>query len=268
MDLQLRGKRALVTGSSGGIGEGIAKALALEGAVVTVHGLDEADTRRVADNIRAAGGTTFAAVGDLCLDGDAERVASQAVSDMGGVDILINNVGVYKNTTWADGSSAGWAEVFDVNVISATRMIRLLLPQMRERRWGRVLQNGSGEAMQPFPFMPEYAATKAALNNLTVSLAKELAGTGVTVNTISPGIIVTPGTRQFFQHVSQVRGWGADDWPTIEKRVVKEFASNTVGRLGTAEEVGQFFAYLASPLADFINGSNLRIDGGFVDAVM
>jgi 3-oxoacyl-[acyl-carrier protein] reductase len=90
----------------------------------------------------------------------------------------------------------------------------------------------------------------------------------VTVNTVSPGIVVTPGTQAFFRHVANERGWQADDWPAVEKKVVEEFASNTVGRLGTVEEVGQFFAYLASPLSGFINGSNLRIDGGFVDAVM
>jgi len=267
VDLELAGKRALVTGSSSGIGEGIAKVLAQEGAIVIVHGLEERETNRVAQEIRAMGGKALVTVGDLRNDEDAQRVAGQALSALDGVDILINNAGVYANTTWANGSSASWADMYNTNVISAVRIIRLLLPQMRKLGWGRIIQNSSGEAMQPFSFMPEYGASKAAMMNMTVSLAHELAGTGITVNTVSPGIVVTAGTQQFFHHVAQERGWSTEDWPQIEKQVVQEFASNTVGRLGNVEEVGKFFAFLASPAAGFINGTNLRIDGGFVDSV-
>jgi NAD(P)-dependent dehydrogenase (short-subunit alcohol dehydrogenase family) len=119
----------------------------------------------------------------------------------------------------------------------------------------------SGEATQPFAFMPDYAATKAALVNLTVSLAKEVARSGITVNTVSPGIIVTDGVQRFYREVAASRGWGTD-WPQIEQGVLREVLDNAVGRLGRVEEVSYLVAFIASPLAGFINGANLRVDGG------
>ncbi len=109
--------------------------------------------------------------------------------------------------------------------------------------------------------MPDYAASKAALLNLTASLAKHLDRTGITVNTVSPGIVVTPGVREFYRLEARRRGWG-EDWPTIEAGVLAEILDNPTGRLGRPEEVADLVAFVASPLADYINGANLRIDGG------
>lgn len=269
MDLHLTGKRALVTGASGGIGAGIARALAAEGAHVAVHGRDRDRTEAVVAAIRGAGGTVHAVTGDLRDDGQAEGVFRRVEDALGGMDILVNNAGVYLPSTWDTAEARGWAELYEANVVSAVRLARLAAPGMRERGWGRILNCGSGEAQQPLAQMPEYAATKAALANLTVSLAKHLAGSGVTANLISPGVIATDGLRTFFGRVAEERGWADPaDWPAVERRVVAEWAPNTVGRLGTVEEVASFFAYLASPHAGFINGSVLRIDGGFVGAVM
>jgi len=133
---------------------------------------------------------------------------------------------------------------------------------MKKQNWGRIIQMASGEATQPFAFMPDYAATKAALVNLTVSLSKELANTGITVNTMSPGIILTPGVEHFYRETASSRGWATESWDEIEKHVIGEILYNPVGRLGRVEEVANFVAYVASPLADYINGANLRIDGG------
>jgi len=119
----------------------------------------------------------------------------------------------------------------------------------------------SGEATQTFAFMLDYGATKAALVNLTVSLAKELARTGITVNTVSPGIIVTDGVERFYREVAANRGWGTE-WAEIEQRVLREVLDNPVDRLGRVEEVSYLVTFLASPLAGFINGANLRVDGG------
>jgi len=138
---------------------------------------------------------------------------------------------------------------------------------MKKQNWGRIIQMASGEATQPFAFMPDYAATKAALVNLTVSLSKELANTGITVNTISPGIILTPGVEHFYREMATTRGWTTRSWDEIEKHVVREVLSNPLGRLGRVEEVANLVAYVSSPLADYINGANLRIDGGSTGAI-
>jgi NAD(P)-dependent dehydrogenase (short-subunit alcohol dehydrogenase family) len=261
MDLQLAGKVALVTGSSSGIGAEIARTLAREGAIVIVHGRSSASTEQVALSIAREDGKVVVVTGDLATDEGAERVASAALAVTSTVDILINNAGTYTNQSWMESTAEGWAVRYNANVLSAVRLVQRLIPQMKARGWGRVIQMASGEATQPFAFMPDYAATKAALVNLTVSLAKEVARTGITVNTVSPGIIVTGGVESFYREVAARRGWGTD-WTQIEQWVLREVLDNPVGRLGRVEEVSYLVAFIASPLAGFINGANLRVDGG------
>jgi NAD(P)-dependent dehydrogenase (short-subunit alcohol dehydrogenase family) len=174
---------------------------------------------------------------------------------------LINNAAVYVNRGWTDATPDQWAELYNFNVLSAVRMIQLVIPQMKNLRWGRIIQMSTGEATQPFAFMPDYAATKAALVNITVSLSKELAQTGITVNTISPGIVVTHNVEQFYRQTAINKGWGTD-WKEIEKHILTEVLNNPVGRLGTIEDVANLVAFIASPLASYINGANLRVDGG------
>jgi 3-oxoacyl-[acyl-carrier protein] reductase len=118
------------------------------------------------------------------------------------VYILVNNAADYNNRGWAESTPDGWAELYNLNVLSCVRMIRFIMPQMKKNEWGRIIQISSGEATQPFAFMPDYAATKAALNNLTVSLSKELANTGITSNTISPGIIATVSLEKFYRQTA------------------------------------------------------------------
>ena len=131
---------------------------------------------------------------------------------------------------------------------------------------GRVIQLASGEATQPFAFMPDYAATKDALVNLTVSLAKVLAETGVTANTVSPGIVVTKGVERFYRQTAEERGWGLR-WEEVERRVLAEILYNPTGRLGRAEDVANLVAYLASPLSGYVNGANYRVDGGSATSI-
>jgi NAD(P)-dependent dehydrogenase (short-subunit alcohol dehydrogenase family) len=193
MDLKLKGKRAVVTGSTSGIGEGIVRTLASEGATVMVHGRNQTQATKVADQIVAEGGKAYLTIGGLTKDDNAEQVASEVLQRLCGIDILINNAAAYANRRWTEATANHWGELYNANVLSAVRMIRLFIPLMKKQNWGRIIQMASGEATQPFAFMPDYAASKAALVNLTVSLSKELANTGITVNTMSPGIIVTPG---------------------------------------------------------------------------
>jgi 3-oxoacyl-[acyl-carrier protein] reductase len=261
MDLKLKGKRAFVTGSTRGIGEAIAKTLAAEGAYVVVHGLDREEATRVMRDIAANNGKAVVTNGDLSTDEGAKHAVDEALSSLSGVDILLNNAGAYKVSTWGDAASEQWNELYNINVVSVARLVRLLVPQMKKSGWGRIIQISSGEATQPFRFMPDYAATKAAIINMTVSLAKDLAGTGITVNTISPGIIVTPALEKFYRQMAATRGWGTN-WEDIEKGVLREILYNPVGRLGRVEDVANLVAYLASPLADYVNGANFRVDGG------
>lgn len=264
MDLQLEGKRALVTGSSSGIGEAIAKTLAREGASVVVHGRNERKATRVAGEIAAAGGKAFVALGDLSLDESAQRVAEAALSALGGIDILVNNAGVGgAQLPWMETPPTQWAQMFHQDVLSMVRLVQHLAPQMQMRGWGRFIQVASPAAMQPLGLGPDYSAAKAAIANLSVSLSKALAYTGVTANTVSPGGIRTAGFEWVWRRVAKQRGW-ADDWATIESRIVQDILPNPTGRVGRVEEVASLVAFVASPLGDYINGANLRVDGGYV----
>jgi 3-oxoacyl-[acyl-carrier protein] reductase len=266
MDLQLDGKRALVTGSSGGIGEAIANALAAEGAPTAVHGRDAAAVARVVDEIHAAGGTAVATVGDLTDAMAAKAVHADVLAALGGLDILVNNVGLYQPTSWDETDADQWRTTYDANVVTTVRLTRLFLPAMRAQRFGRVIQIATGEATNPFPNMPDYAASKAAIVNLTVSLAKALDASGVTANTISPGIVVTPGVEAFFRAQAPARGWG-ESWEQIETGVLRDWLHNYTGRLGRPEDVANVALFLASPLSSYVTGANYRVDGGSTAAI-
>ena len=260
MDLQLNGRRAVVTGSSAGIGEAIARRLAAEGALVTVHGRRADAVDAVVDAIRSAGGQADGVLASLADPGECARFVFRVLAD-GGADILVNNAGAFVNRGWDDATPEDWLDLYAINVAAAVRCIQGFLPAMHSAGWGRIVQIGTGEAVNPFPTMPDYAATKAALLNLTVSLAKHLDRTGITVNTVSPGIIVTPGVEDFYRLEAVRRGWG-QDWSAIEARVLADILDNPTGRLGRPEEVADLVAFVASPLAGYVNGANLRIDGG------
>ena len=266
MDLGLAGKRAIVTGSTGGIGEGIAKTLAREGVAVVVQGRNESAAQRVRREIEATGGKTILAIGDLATDEGAKRVVDKALAAFGAIEILVNNAGAYEVHGWTDATPRQWLDTFNQNVLSMVRMIRLVAPQMRQVGWGRIIQVSSVAGIQPLAALPDYNVTKAAVINMTVSLAKELANTGVTVNTVAPGPIMTSGWIEWARGIAKGRGWG-DDIAQIESRIVQEVLPNSVGRVGRVEDVASAVAFLASPLAGFINGANLRVDGGSAQSV-
>lgn len=267
MELNLQGKRALVTGSSSGIGAEIAKTLAREGVLVVIHGRNEQRTRQIADEIAQNGGKATVAIGDLAQDISAEKVAQDAIQAFGGIDILINNAGGGGSLSWFDAPAQAWASVYAQNVLSTVRLIQHLAPPMKFAGWGRIINIASGVATQPTVAIADYAAAKAALVNLTVSLAKELAYTGVTVNTVSPGTILTPGLESAVRGIATANGWNTDDWSELETRTAREIWPNPTGRVGRVEDVASMAAYLASPLAGFINGANYRVDGGNITAI-
>jgi len=267
MELHLNGKRALVTGSTSGIGESIARVLAREGATVVVHGRRAEEAARIVTEIERDGGRAVAVTGDVSTDEGVERIVA-GVEAAGGIDILVNNAGLWDGRGWSEIAPAEWADLFETNVVSAVRLIRAFLPRFKQAGWGRFIQMASGVATAP-PFggrEPHYAVSKAALVNLTVSLAKELAGSGVTSNAISPGIVLTAPIQAHFEGFAKAQGWGSD-WPTIEKRLATQIFHNPSGRMGRPEEIAHLVAFVASPLAGFIQGANLHVDGGYVGAV-
>jgi 3-oxoacyl-[acyl-carrier protein] reductase len=262
VDMGLTGKRALVTGSSTGLGRAIAEMLAAEGASVVVHGRDAGRTRTVTEAIRSRGGVATSALGDLSTDDGASAVAHAC----GHIDILVNNAGYYDGLPWEALTADHWADIYQVNVISAVRMIERLAPGMRERGWGRVIQVGGGLAIQPSADQPHYNATLAARHNITVSLARELAGTGVTANTVAPGAILTDPVRDMTTAVAAERGWGTS-WDDIETAAVSAWFPNDIGRFGRPDEIAAAVTFLASMHAGYISGADLRVDGGTVRSV-
>ena len=265
MDLQLKGKRALVTGSSSGIGEGIAKILAAEGVSVVVQGRREAELKRVAGEITGAGGKAALAVGDLGTDPGADAVAEAALKAFGGLDILINNAGAFPMVNWFDGPADAWNDLYNQNVGSMVRMISRVVPSMKTLGWGRIINIASCVGLEPGADMPAYTATKAANLNMTVSLSKKLAGTGITVNSVSPGPIVTGGFKDVFTEMGEKMGWGSE-WSQVEPHILEMMPSPT-GRLGQVADIADMVAFLVSPRTGFVTGSNVRVDGGQVHSL-
>jgi 3-oxoacyl-[acyl-carrier protein] reductase len=267
MDLQLKGRRALVTGSSSGIGEGIARMLAKEGCAVVVHGRDRERAGKVALEINAAG----VAIGDLSSDEGAAAVHAEARAALGGnIEILVNNAGGSStgNTSKSpiEISPADWVSNYHANALPSVRLCRLAVPDMAAAKFGRVINVSSAVAVQPNNLGADYSGAKAALNNFTVSLAGALKGVGVTVNTVSPGVIMVDGLIRFGR-----KKFGDENMPIeeITRRFVAEkvFDLPPAGRLGTPEDLALIICTLASPLSGFVTGANYRVDGGQVRSI-
>ncbi len=265
MDLELAGLRALVTGSSGGVGAAIADRLAREGCRVIVHGRREAPAVEQAESIRRAGGHAEVLLGDVAVSGEAGRLTAIALEG-GPIDVLVANAGPFSEHRFADATDEDWTSAFAGNVVSAVGCARAVIPAMRSKGWGRIITIGTRGAAIPLPNMVAYSAAKAALVNATCALAGELAGSGITANVVSPGVILTPGLREMFQ--TRARAAGDDrSWADLEAEVAANYAPNPVGRLGRPEDIAAAVAFLASPLADYITGATLRVDGGITPSV-
>lgn len=165
------------------------------GRQALVHGRKADAAKRVTAVILEAGGQATSVLGDLADDKQAAQVATAAKDAFGQIDILINNAGVFPQRGWWDSTPTQWVELYNQNVASMVRMIQAFAPDMKKNGWGRVINISSGAGFQPLAGMPDYAATKSANILITASLAKEVGSSGVTVNTVSPGPIVTPGAK-------------------------------------------------------------------------
>lgn len=263
MNLQLENKRVMVTGSTGGIGAGIARRFAEEGAIVIINGRRVDAAEQVAAGIRQAGGKAIIALGDLSRDDGLENVLATIEAELGGVDILVNNAAGGGHQNELEAPIAEWLDSYNINVLSMVRLIQKLLPAMQEQGWGRIINISSAAAVKPSAGMGTYSVTKAAVNNLTVTLAQGMKSDDVTINAVSPGATFTPGTGEMLIE----NGMAAD---AIEARaVMNEMAGGEIpfDRVGEVEEIADVVVFLGSPLASYVHGANIRVDGGYVPTV-
>lgn len=257
MNLDLSQRTALITGSHRGTGLIIAKTLLEEGANVLVHGLKPGQAEEAVETLGAGTPVT----GDITTDAGAQALYESVAPES--IAILINNYGTAEPGSWDKSTSDDFISAYQKNVLSAQRMISHLLPHLREQGWGRIINLGTIGSTRPNRRMPGYYASKGALANLTVSLAKEVARTGIRVNLVSPGMILTPEVQAAYEARAQREGWG-ENWTDIEPHAAADIP---IGRITRREEVAALVAFLCSPQADAIHGQNLRIDGGVIDTV-
>lgn len=264
MDLKIDGRVALVTGSSKGVGEGIVRGLAREGAVVIVHGRDQPKAEEVAHDIIAQGGQAFAVTGDLTKDDEVQHLVERAQRFVRPVEILVNNAGGAEAVEdWTTTRPETWASGYDRNTLAAVRVTTRILPEMREAGWGRIVNVSSLAAWMPPAGRPDYSAAKAAMAAMSASLAKAVAAQGITVNTVSPGTIHSGKLEAAFRKAAADQGLPMDaPWAEVERAALPMFAAVPMQRVGTLQEISDAVAFLVSPKAGYITGTNLRIDGG------
>jgi len=266
MDLGLKEKVVLVTGASKGIGKAIAEAFAAEGSSVVLNARNQQELEQVAQEIQRRGGNALALAADVTNASEIQRLAQQAIARFGTIHVLVNNAGgAGAFASFEELSDEDWINVFNLNVLSTVRLTRAILPYMQKQKWGRIINISSESGTQPDAFMPHYNAAKAAITNLTKSLSKAYAKDGVLVNTVSPAFIRTPLVEQLFAAQAQERGITPQE---AEQAFLRQNRPHIeLGRPGTSEEVASAVVFLASEAASFINGSNLRVDGGSVASI-
>ncbi|SEC39581.1 NAD(P)-dependent dehydrogenase, short-chain alcohol dehydrogenase family [Rhizobiales bacterium GAS191] len=263
MKIDLKGKTAIVTGSTAGIGFAIAKGLAEAGAAVVVNGRTAAAIERALAALeRTVPGAVLRGVAaDLgTAQGCAELVATEASAD-----ILVNNVGIYGPQDFFEIPDAEWTRFFEVNVMSGVRLSRAYLPGMIARNWGRVVFLSSESALNIPAEMIHYGFSKTANLSVSRGLAKRVAGTGVTVNAVLPGPTLSEGVEAMLKTTAEASGRPIDEVAT--QFVKTHRPSSIIGRAATPEEVANMVVYVASPQASATTGAALRVDGGVVDTI-
>ena len=259
MDLNLKGRRAFVSGSTAGIGLAIATALANEGASVIVNGRSQAPVDDIVARIKSkSDGDVKGFVGDLSRAPVAEALAFQHPD----VEILVNNLGIFEPKPFEKISDSDWLRFFETNVLSGIRLARLFLPAMERANWGRIIFISSESAVQIPAEMIHYGVTKTAELAVSRGLAEAVAGTGITVNSILPGPTKSRGVSDFVDALAKTEG---KSFGEFEKEFFQKIRpTSLIKRFATPEEVASLVAYIASPLASATTGAALRVDGGVI----
>lgn len=259
MDLQLKGKLSLVSGSTAGIGYAIAQTLASEGASVIINGRSQASVDDAISKLTPnAQGDLIGFVGDLSTQEAAENLAQQYPD----VEILVNSLGIFEPSNFEDISDGDWQRFFDINVLSGIRLSRLYLTNMKARDWGRIIFISSDSGIQIPPGMIHYGMTKAAQIAVSRGLAESVSGTGITVNSILPGPTKSRGVNNFIEQAAGESGQSFEQFEEEFFQLVQP--TSLIKRFATPDEVASLVAYVASPLSAAITGAALRVDGGVV----
>lgn len=263
MFLNLKGKTALVTGSTAGIGKAIAMSLAMEGVTVIINGRHEEKVKQTMKEIQEQ--APEAVLQSLVSDLGSEKGCQKAIEEYPEVDILINNLGIFEPKEYFNIPDEDWFKMFEVNIMSGVRLTRWYLNQMIQKKEGRVIFIASEAAIMPSQEMAHYSATKTMQLSLSRSLAELTKGTNVTVNTIMPGSTLTEGVETMLNSLYPNEKLNMEE---AELRFMKENRpTSIIQRLIRPEEIAHFVTFLSSPLSSAINGSALRIDGGLVRSV-
>lgn len=263
MDLQLRGRTAFVSGSTQGIGRAVASTLAAEGARVIVNGRrEEAVAAAVAELRQAHPEADHAGlVGDFADPASVERL----VAELGDVDILVNNVGLFGLAEFESIGDEEWARYLEVNLMSGVRLSRHALPGMLQRGWGRILFVGSESGVNVPANMIHYGVTKAAMIALGNGLAKRTRGTAVTVNTVLGGPTYSEGVAGAVEAIAAAQSAPAE---AVKASVIGQNRTTLLERFIEPEEIASLVAYLASPRASATNGAAIRVDGGVLTGML
>lgn len=262
MDMQLKNKTALVTGSTAGIGLEIARSLAAEGVDITIAGRSQGKLDAAIAEIQSPGQHKVIGVLADAATAEGAEILIRAVPD---VDILVNNLGMYESRSFGDITDENWLHMFEVNVLSGVRLARAYFPAMLGRNWGRIIFVSSEAAFVTAPDMIHYGMTKTAQLAVARGLASATKGTGVTVNSVLPGPTRSEGIVDFLKGLSN-----NPDAPAHEieaKFFANHRPASLLQRMIEAEEVASAVTYLASPLSAATNGAALRVDGGLIPTV-
>ena len=262
MDLKLKGKNALVLGGSKGIGRGIADALAAEGVAIAIVARSQESLDKAVAEINSRGAArAIAAAGDLSDWASIESAVNSARRHLGSIDILVNNSGGPPPSRVIGVSPEMWEAQFRAMVLALMRITEMVLPEMRERKWGRIINVASSSVVEPIPAIGISNTLRAAVVGWAKTLAGEVARDGITVNTLLPGMITTDRTLQINRLHAERAGI------SLEDAISRASASIPVGRPGTPAEFGAVAAFIASPLAAYVTGSLIRIDGGAIRSI-
>ena len=263
MDLGLENKRALVTGSTAGIGLATARLLAAEGAAVIVNGRTERRVAAAVDEIRqrVPGAQVDGIAADLSNAAGSETVIGRVPE----LDVLVNNMGIFEPVPFEEISDADWMRFFETNVLSGIRLSRHYVRGMRQRDWGRIVFISSESGLQIPVEMIHYGVTKTAQLAVSRGLAESLAGTGVTVNSVLPGPTVSEGVGGFIESLAASRGV---DQAAVEREFFTPARpSSILQRFATVDEVAAMIVYICSAAASATTGAALRVDGGVVRSI-